>query len=300
VEVPPDPAHAQGILFGTDPQPLPALEAAPGEAADRVAEPLATYGDARQTDLFAPRATLSRELSLALSAGAFDEASRLRARIDEDYGPCAETRELEFLGRLERALRRGPPAPALETWNEIDRALAPDKALRVQIRDGVFARLLERHAPEAVAKAWPQCLPALTEIVGRADDASEGLRRARRLIRDALLAGRSLDPLDFSHDPAVADLLAEDLAPRWLACLGAVHRLWSANPPDPAREARPEDLGEAPSDDEAALQFWLCLSVADDPVAPDDPRRQARRRMKQLDAELHGRYMRRASPLHGY
>ena len=53
------------------------------------------------------------------------------------------------------------------------------------------------------------------------------------------------------------------------------------------------------SDDEAALLFWRCLGVADDPAAPDDLRRQARRRMKQLDVELHGRYMRRASPLHG-
>jgi hypothetical protein len=297
--VPPDSADSQKTLFGADPRPLPDLEFAAVEAADRIAEPLATYGDRRQVELFAARPTLSRELSLALSAGAFDEASRLRARIEEDYGPCAETRELEFLDRLERALGRGSPAEALQTWNEIDGGVASNVALRGRIRDGVFLRLLDRHAPEAIAAAWPLCLPALTEVVGRGDDTSEGPRRARGLIRDALLTGRSLEPLDFSHDPAVADLLAEDLGPRWLACLGAVHRLWSAPAPDAAGDARLADLDEAPSDDEAALLFWRCLAVADDPTVPDDPRRQARRRMKQLDVELHGRYMRRAGPLHG-
>jgi hypothetical protein len=50
-------------------------------------------------------------------------------------------------------------------------------------------------------------------------------------VRDSLLAGRLLEARDFHDDPAVADLLAEDLDPRWLACLGRIRRLWPAPPP---------------------------------------------------------------------
>jgi hypothetical protein len=44
-----------------------------------------------------------------------------------------------------------------------------------------------------------------------------GRREARRLVREALLAGRPLEPLDFRHDELVADTLAEDMPPRWRA-----------------------------------------------------------------------------------
>jgi hypothetical protein len=296
-----DAIPAQGSLFGADPKPLPPLEAPPaGAAADRAAEPMATYGHDGQADLFAPRAMLSREVALAVAAGAFADASRLRAQIEEQYGPCRETRALEFLDRLEQVLRRGSPAEALEAWSEIDRDLAPQGELRARTRDGVFARLLASHEPEAIAEAWPRCLPALTRVLGRGDDVSDGRRRARRLVRDALLARRSLDPLDFLHDPPVADLLAEDMGPRWLACRGAVQRLWPAPPLAATTDGGwTGDLGDAPCDEEAALQFWQCLGVADAPASPEEARRAARRRMKQLHAELHGRYMRRAVHLAG-
>src|SRR2546426_212519 len=58
-----------------------------------------------------------------------------------------------------------------------------------------------------------------------------GGRRARALVRDALLNGRGPESLDFEEAPVIADLLAEDLPPRWLACLGLVRRLWSTPPP---------------------------------------------------------------------
>jgi hypothetical protein len=241
---------------------------------------------------------LSADVALALAAGAFAEASRVRRQIEEQYGPGLETRALEFLDRLEQVIRDRSPAEALEAWSEIDRDLASQGELRVRTRDGVFMRLLASLEPEAIAQAWPPCLPALTRVLDRGDDVSGGRRRARCLVRDALLAGRFLDPLDFRHDPPVADLLAEDMEPRWLACRGAIQRLWPAPPPDATPEGgRASDLGGAPSDDEAALQFWHRLGVADAPASPEEDRLQARRSMKRLHAELHGRYMRRAVSL---
>lgn len=100
----------------------------------------------------------------------------------------------------------------LATWAEIDAVLEPNAPLQARVRDGVFARLLELHAPEGLAEVRPECLPALTHVLVRSTEPSDGRRRARLLVRDALVAGRGLEPLDFRHDPPVADLLAENLA----------------------------------------------------------------------------------------
>jgi hypothetical protein len=92
-------------------------------------------------------------------------------------------------------------------------------------------------------------------------------------------------------DPAFVDLLAENRGPGWLACVGALRRLW----PVPSADAADLALLLPPGpddDDERGRQFWACLrrTVAcgrDDPALGD-----ARKRMKQLDADLHAQFMR--------
>ena len=111
-------------------------------------------------------------------------------------------------------------------------------------------------------------------------------------MRDSLLAGCTLEALAFREDSALADLLAEDLLPRWLACLGRIRRLWSS-----PRAAEWEALGEvargASGDEDPATSFWQCSSPSADRA--DDLRLQARRRMKQLHPELHALFMRQAA-----
>jgi hypothetical protein len=263
------------------------------DGAGLTCEPAATFEDDRQGDLFAPRAMLSREVEHALVEGRFDEVRRLRLRIEDEYGPCAETGTLRFADRLESALGRGSPAVALLAWAEIDETLAGNGALRARVRDGAFVRLLRAHPPAALVEAWPSCLVALTHVLIRHGGAPDGVRQARRLVRDALLGGRGLQPLDFRHDPPLADLLAEDLASAWLACLGAIRRLWPvlAAPDTPAGLSS----GPAPpSETEPARQFWRCLVVAEDPTTPEEVRQDARRTMKRLAPDLHAQYMRRA------
>jgi hypothetical protein len=261
------------------------------DGAGLTCERASSFGDDRQRDLFAPRAVLSREVEHALVEGRFDDVSSLRLRIEGEYGPCAETGDLGFADRLEGALRRGSPAVALAAWAEVNQALAGTGALRLRVRDGLFARLLGSHPPAALVDAWPPCLPVITELLARSDGA-DGPRRGRLLVRDALLAGRALEPLDFRHDPPVADLLAEDRAAPWLACLGAIRRLWPALPAEPARLASLSS--EPPPDEESARQFWRCLLTAEDPTTAEDARHDARRAMKRLDPDMHGHYMRRA------
>jgi hypothetical protein len=147
-------------------------------------------------------------------------------------------------------------------------------------------------------RSRPDCLPVLAAFLesapGRAE--GEGRREARRLVRDALLEGRALEPLDFPHDGPVADVLAEDMPSRWLACLGAVRRLWPAPPLSPAEtNALAAGRTDALAACDPALEFWRCLRVADTPACPDERLHEARRRMKALHPELHAAYMRRGS-----
>jgi hypothetical protein len=273
-----------------------------GAGADKAREQghglaLATSEDG-QMALFAPRAVLTRDMEAALARGRFEEAGRVRLMIEATFGPSLDTRELGFLDRLGGRLWRCPPRVALSVWTEIDADLRGRPHLRARLRDGVFARLLESHAPDELVEAKPECLSALTLVLASNPEisADDGRRLSRGLIRDALLAGRFLLSLDFKHDEPVADLLAEDLSPRWLGCLGQVRRLWTAPQPDRFDLARvrsaPADDGP---DDEAARMFWQCLCVADDADSPDELVHEARRRMKQIRPELHALYMKRGS-----
>lgn len=291
------PASGQLALFVADARPLPAVEGLSGEDGEHRSgrRPGVTVEDDRQAALFAPRAVLSRELDIALVEGRFEEAVRLRRLIEDDYGRTVETESLGFLDRLDSGLWQGPPGEALATWVQIDARLEPNRPQQARVRDGVFARLLESHAPETLAKARPECLPALTHVLARSPETSDGRRRARLLVRDALVAGRGLEPLDFRHDPSVADLLAEDLAPGWLACVGAIRRLWPIPAPQDADLARLRDEVAPCASDDAAQEFWRCLKVADDPGGSEEWRHEARRRMKRLRPDLHGQYMARAA-----
>ena len=117
---------------------------------------------------------------------------------------------------------------------------------------------------------------------------------ARGLVRDSLLAGRKLDALEFRENDAVADLLAEDLSPRWLACLGRIRRLWPSSALRNApREAFPDVAGSGEGDDDPAMAFWRCLRLAETPDAPEELLHEARRRMKRLHPGLHAEFMRR-------
>jgi hypothetical protein len=250
-----------------------------------------------QMALFAPRTVLTRDMDAAFNRGRFEEAARVRLTIDATFGPSPDTRDLGFLDRLGGRLWDGLSAVALSVWTDIDADLRQRPHLRARLRDGVFARLLESHSPEDLVETKPECLSPLTHVLACSLELSgdDGRRRARRLIRDALLAGRDLSSLDFKHDEPIADLLAEDFSPRWLACLGLLRRLWAASPPDgfdptKARRAPADDH----SGDEAALEFWQCLCVAESADGPDDLVHEARRRMKQLRPEFHASYMKRA------
>jgi hypothetical protein len=250
--------------------------------------------DNLQLELFANHVVLARELDAAVAAGRFEEAVRLGLAMDATFGPSETAPFLAALDHLAGAAWEGPPAMPLSAWAAVDRQLVDQPVLRERVRTGVFARLLQSHTPAELLAARAECLPALVRAL-RAS--AEGQLEARGLVRDSLLAGHTLEALDFREDAPVADLLAEDLPPRWLVCLGRIRRLWPGSPP---RGSEWETLraiarGEA-GNEEPAMAFWQCLRLAESPDCPDDLRHEARRRMKQLHPDLHALFMRRAAP----
>lgn len=286
----------QLTLFGTEPCPLPRDG---GAAHDREA-PDRPAGSAEpvpeQMDLFAERARLARDLEGALRGGDFPEARRLCRLFEETYGVTGETRALGFLEGLADALASPLPEEALRVWRALDSGIETHPWLRRLLREGVFRRLLRSHSADNLASVSPGSLPALAWVLASGPEASpeDGQREARRLVRDALLAGRRLESLDFPWDEALADLLAENDAPPWLACLGAIRRLWPA--PRPASEdfdvlSRP--FVEPASQEQAALAFWSCLRAAEDRDCAEGALHEARRRMKRLRPAFHALYMRR-------
>jgi hypothetical protein len=285
-------------LFVADPRPLAGAQgsgdAAWAEAPGSQAVPAA---DDRQIDLFAHPVVLARELEAALGRGRFEEAAGLHRVLSDAYGPSHHTVDLGILERLGGPVWQRPPGEVLAVWTEIDGQLRERVHLRARLREGVFRRLLESQRAEALVTADPECLPALAIVLASGVESAPegGRRRARGLVRDALLAGRGLESLAFKEDAALADLLAEDFPPRWLACLGLIRRLWSAPPPDEADiEALRSAPAERPSEEEAALGFWRCLQVAESGDCPEELLHEARRRMKRLRPALHGLYMLRA------
>ena len=83
---------------------------------------------------------------------------------------------------------------------------------------------------------------------------------AGALVRDALLEGCEPAPGDFDDD-RLADLLADNTSPAWLACLGALRHLWPVPPADSAELTTA--LPQVPEDEgERGRQFWNCLQRA--------------------------------------
>jgi hypothetical protein len=287
--------HRQLPLFADISGPRAASDPTDTITAETSAEAPGPLADDRQLGLFADRAVLSRELEAAITMGRFEEVGTLRRRIEVDYG-LDSTRGLDPLARFD-GIAWDLPRAALSVWVDVDRLLTAQPLLRAQVRSGVFGRLLQSHHPEALVAARPDCLPAIARVLRERPGSSpeEGLRAARSLVRDSLLAGHPLEALDFRDDAPLADLLAEDRDPRWLACLGRIRRLWPSVPP---RASEWNGLGQTARGegraDDPALAFWDCLRLAESAECPDELRQHARRRMKQLEPELHALFMRHA------
>lgn len=251
-----------------------------------------------QLALFDDYVQLRRDLHGAIEAGAFERALELREQLDATYAD-PDTEPFAFLDELAGDLWQRSPREVLAVGLEIGSDPFIPSSLAASVPRAVVLRLVAQHGVETVLADAPDALPAVFGALSppalEPDDVdvdTPGRARARCLVRDALLAGRSLEPLDF-HDPGVRDLLAEDLSPRWLACLGVVRRLWPSVPRDDGNDGSDDAIDADGDDDAHAATFWRCLQITEDHAAPRDAVHAARKRMKRLNPALHAAYLKR-------
>ena len=244
-----------------------------------------------QRGLFTAERELVGLIEAALASGRFEDARRHRDALVALEGPSTRTRELGTLDVVGDAGFWHRPLPVVvHAWLTLHRHLDALPHLRRLICDGGLSRLLERYAPTELVRAEPAMLAPLVNRQCAAVGAGEPLpAEAAALLRDALLGGGEPAPGDFDDD-RVVDLLAENHGPVWLACLGALRQLWPVPPADLSELARV--VADSQNDDERGREFWACLRRTvsggrDHPAAV-----AARKRMKQLDADMHALFMR--------
>jgi hypothetical protein len=267
-------------------------------AADGEPGPGAALVLPRQMALFGQITQLLGELHHAIEEGDFARARRLRQSLVAFEGPSRDARSVAFVDTLAGdAFWARDPADILSDWRRLDARLPPASPMRAWVRAAVVHRLTRSFGTRPLLALVPHSLPLVANTLladarraGGEDAASE----AREIVRDALLAGRNLPPREF-EDAAVADLLAEDLEPVWMASVGALGRLWPCPPPgadavEAVRSGTPAD-GRA----EDGLRFWSCLQVLTHIRDEEALRRQARVQMKRLNAGLHALVMRQPS-----
>jgi hypothetical protein len=226
---------------------------------------------------------------LCFEAGRFEDAERARRTLLATTTADALTR-YSFLAHLgDPATWALPLRALLLVWKDVDAMLRTDRHLRRTVGRAFFNRLLRGHEPHVLSDTDPAVLPDLCRsLQHRGMPAADAQALCRELLRDALLKGRTLKSHDFVEDPPACQLLSEDLTPEWLACLGAIRGLWRVPPPGEGDLVFPVQPEQSPPTTVAgaALDFWHCLQVATSP-GHRRWRPEARRRMKQLNSELH-------------
>jgi len=250
-----------------------------------------------QIALFGAATELLGNLHLAIEAGDFARARELRRSLIATEGASREARTLAFVEHLgDDGFWQREPAAVLAEWRRLDADLPARWPVRAWVRSAVVRRLVASlGAPGLVARV-PESLPLVANWMLAEAGPGEGDSipgQARELVRDALLSGRSLSPTEFD-DRDLADLLAEDLEPEWLACLGVVRRLWACPPPDEADLDQLRRGPSQPTDSDSARRFWSCLKVV---AGAGDAtlRGEARRQMKRLHPEMHALCLRQIS-----
>ena len=244
-----------------------------------------------QCALFTAERELVGQIEAALASGRFEDARRHRDALVALEGPSTRTGELGTLDVVGDAGFWDRPLPVVvNEWLALQRHLDALPNLGRLICDGGLSRLLERHAPADLVLVAPAMLAPLTNRpcvgVGTDDPLPAD---AAALVRDALLRGCAPAPEGFTED-RVVDLLAENYGPVWLACLGALRHLWPVPPADSGELA--PSIVDAQDDDARGRQFWECLRRTVSCGRDDPAGVAARKRMKQLDPDMHALFMR--------
>ncbi len=280
----PDPIHVV-----QPPQP----EVAEGSRAHNVAVlpgQIALFGEAVQ---------VLGDLYLSIQAGDFRRARDLRRTLIGPEGESRDANALAFVDELgEPLFWQREPSEILLDWRRLDEHLSTRSPLRDWVRRAVVHRLIGSFGTGGLVERVPAALPLVANCLladARSRQADEVSMEAREIIQDALVAGRLLAPGDF-EDPEVSELLAEDLEPEWLACLGVLRRVLPCPRPCEAElQALRAGIESDTTEAARAHRFLSCLKVVAHVREDEALRLEARRQMKRLNAGMHAVCVRQPS-----
>lgn len=282
----------------------------------------------RQLSLFSGHAELLERMERALAAADLPAARRARRELAAEWGEAAVPNDTSFLEdpALDDWTTPDRPCEALQAWLDVERLPAITPARARGLRRAYMQRLVEAFEPSVLARCEPRqaCgdsaverdahpekerkrLPVAgspAEFLAHLEVVNALLRAGRshealRLVRDSLLEGGFPGLEEVAH-PDIDDLAAEDLAPGWLACLGAIRRVWECESPAPEDLdlIAPELASPLPEDDvEQVRAFWRALGIAAlGSRIPEKLLFAARTRLKRLHADLHAAYLHHSGP----
>ena len=244
-----------------------------------------------QGDLFEDRpALIEGDILRALESGDFENAQRLLADHLDELAAFDQMRVLSTLPWRSAGFGHWPPEALADSWELMVASLRDYPAALAAVNRGMVITIRTAGMLSATLDRHPVLVPhAANALDSRNQD--EALL-ARELVRDALVRGDEVDPGPI-RDALVSDLLAENEAPRWLACLGVIRRLWHP------RRYSSSDIQEwrasaqfADANEDKASGFWGCLCV-EWSTTEKPTLEEARRRMKFLRADWHEAWMER-------
>jgi len=244
-----------------------------------------------QGDLFEDRpALIEGDILRALESGDFEDAQRLLADRLDELAAFDQMQVLSTLPWRSAGFGHWPSEALADSWELMVGSLRDYPAALAAVNRGMVTTIRSAGMLSATLDRHPILVPHAANALD-SHNQDEALL-ARELVRDALVRGYEVDP-GAIRDALVSDLLAENEAPRWLACLGVIRRLWH-----PRRYSSSEiqewraSAQFADANEDNAWGFWCCLcvewSTTDKPILEE-----ARRRMKFLRADWHEAWMER-------
>ncbi len=271
----------QMSLFEADQADLPFERCVPSEP------PLAARAG-EQLSLFEGKVPLVGEIEAAVVDGDYRSARAAYDRLRNTYPADGSVAFFGFLTLIPHDFWTASLSreERLSVWRTVAKRYPSDSRVYRAVRDGFFRRLLRLETTRDLAVSDPWVAADVANHLLSAGD----WRAEREVVRDSLLGGNELKPLAF-EDESVSDLLGEEGGPEWLASLGAIRLLWPRLAVDSGDLAKLS--GRIPEDDRAkALDFWFCLCVSGmGGRLPEETRRSAHRRMKQLNPAFHEEFM---------
>ena len=155
----------------------------------------------QQMFLFEDRVVMIGELEQALRGADYRKALEVKDKLERMYGAGAVPPGLNYLERLGADFWERPiePGERLSGWRTIARELDGGGRRFRRARNAFFRRLFALESPVELIRCDPECAVPVANTLYELEEPTDG----GRVVRDALLLGCDIRPLDLEDEEAV-------------------------------------------------------------------------------------------------